>query len=74
LTTSAIERRTGVSRSTIYSYVRHGLIPEPQKTAGGRSLYSEDHVDLLQKIGELKRQGRPLAEIKRVLEHEVART
>jgi DNA-binding transcriptional MerR regulator len=57
LTTSALEKKTGVSRTTVYFYVRQGLLPEPQKTATGRSLYGEDHVTLLRKIGELKREG-----------------
>jgi DNA-binding transcriptional MerR regulator len=73
LTTAAIERKTGVSRSTLYFYIRQGLIPEPQKTAGGRSLYSQDHVDLIHRIGELKREGLSLADIKRALDPHVAK-
>lgn len=73
MTTAAVEKKTGISRSTIYFYIRQGLLPEPQKTPGGRSLYSDDHVDLLRRIGELKRAGRSLAEIKRALNDEVAR-
>ena len=73
MTTAAIERKTGVSRSTIYFYIRQGLLPEPQKTKGGRSLYGEDHVDLLRRIGELKREGRSLPEIKERLTDHVVR-
>jgi DNA-binding transcriptional MerR regulator len=73
LTTAAVEKKTGVSRSTIYFYIRQGLLPEPQKTPGGRSLYSDDHVDLLRKIGELKREGRSLPEIKQALSERVIR-
>ena len=72
LTTSALEKKTGVSRTTIYFYIRQGLLPAPQRTATGRSLYSEDHVRLLRKIGELKRAGHSLADIKRTLEKELA--
>ena len=71
LTTAAIERKTGVSRSTLYFYIRQGLLPEPQKTPGGRSLYSEDHVEILRRIGELKREGRSLPEIKKALTERV---
>jgi DNA-binding transcriptional MerR regulator len=74
LTTSALEKKSGVSRTTIYFYVRQGLLPEPQKTATGRSLYDEDHVRLLSKIGDLKREGYSLSEIKRAMEKDVART
>jgi DNA-binding transcriptional MerR regulator len=74
LTTSALVKRTGVSRTTIYFYVRQGLLPAPQTTATGRSLYDEDHVSLLRKIGELKREGHSLSQIKRAMEKDVART
>jgi DNA-binding transcriptional MerR regulator len=73
LTTSALEKRTGVSRTTIYFYIRRGLLPAPQRTPTGRSLYSEDHVTLLRKIGELKRDGRSLEDIKRALENDLVR-
>ena len=71
LTTAALEKKTGVSRTTIYFYIRQGLLPVPQSTATGRSLYSEGHVRLLRKIGELKRGGRSLSEIKLTLEKEL---
>jgi len=73
LTTAAVEKKTGVSRSTIYFYVRQGLLPEPQKTPGGRSLYTEDHVELLRRIAELKREGRSLSAIKKALSEHVTR-
>ncbi len=60
-------------RSTVHFYIRQGLLPQPAKTAASRSLYSEDHVQILEKIGELKRAGRSLAEMKRELEHELDR-
>jgi len=72
-TISALERETGVARSTIHFYIREGLLPQPQKTAASRSLYSEDHVILLRKIGELKKDGLSLAEIRDVLRRDVAR-
>jgi DNA-binding transcriptional MerR regulator len=72
LTISALERETGVPRSTIHFYVREGLLPAPQKTAASRALYSEDHVRLLHQITELKSAGRSLAEIKAELEAELS--
>lgn len=73
LTISALERATGVARSTIHYYIREGLLPQPAKTAASRSLYSEDHVQLLKRIGELKGSGRSLAEIKDELEQTLSR-
>ena len=54
MTIAALEQATGVARSTIHFYIREGLLPQPAKTAASRSLYSEDHVRLLGRIGELK--------------------
>jgi DNA-binding transcriptional MerR regulator len=71
LTTSALEKRTGVPRTTIYFYIRQGLLPEPQRTATGRSLFAEHHVDLLWKIGELKHRGYSLPEIRAALDKEL---
>lgn len=51
-------------RTTIHYYLREGLLPQPQKTAGTRSLYSEEHVELLRRIAEAKATGRSLPEIR----------
>ena len=66
---SALEKATGVPRSTIHFYIREGLLPRPAKTAASRSLYSEDHVQMLERVSELKGNGRSLAEIRQELEH-----
>ncbi len=65
--------RTGLSRSAIHYYLREGLIPQPQKTAVNRSLYTGDHARLLGKIAEMKGRGESLARIKAELREEVAR-
>ncbi|MFH0915463.1 MAG: MerR family transcriptional regulator [bacterium] len=71
LTIANLERVTGVPRTTIHYYLRLGLLPRPQKTATSRSLYTDDHVKILEAIGELKRAGHSLVEIERELEHRV---
>lgn len=73
MTTAALEKKTGVSRTTIYFYIRRGLLPAPHRTATGRSLYGEEHVAMLREIARLKDEGRPLAEIKKALEEELSR-
>lgn len=62
-----LELATGVPRTTIYFYLRQGLLPRPQKSAASRSLYTEDHVTLLRRVVELKKQGLSLAEIEQDL-------
>ena len=73
MTTSALEKRTGVPRTTIYFYVRQGLLPDPQRTATGRALFGEHHAEILWKISELKHRGYSLPEIKQALETELQR-
>ncbi len=65
-----LERVTGVPRTTIHYYLRQGLLPRPQKTAASRSLYTQEHVDILGKIAQLKREGRSLLEIGNELQPE----
>jgi AcrR family transcriptional regulator len=72
LTIRDLERGSGVPRSTIYYYVREGLLPIAQKAAASRAVYSETHLELLGQISELKREGRSLDEIRDHLAPSVA--
>ena len=64
LTISELERATSTPRSTIYYYVRDGLLPAAQKAAASRAVYSDVHVEALREIRRLKRDGVPLDEIR----------
>jgi DNA-binding transcriptional MerR regulator len=66
-----LEKVSGVPRTTIHYYLRQGLLPRPQKTAASRSLYTEDHVRILQKIAQLKRAGLSIIEIENELQPRV---
>ena len=68
LTISELERATGVPRTTIHYYIRHGLLPQPQKTADTRSLYSGGYVTLLARIQEGKARGLSLSDLRAELE------
>ena len=72
LTITALEEASGVPRSTIYYYVREGLLPTAQKAAASRAIYTEAHVELLREIGRLKDEGRPLRVIKQRIASMVA--
>ena len=61
-------------RSTIHYYARLGLLPPAQKTAASRSLYGQAHLEILQRILELKKAGRSLLEIRDVIEPDLRRT
>ena len=71
LTIGDLERLSGVPRSTIYYYVRAGLLPPAQKSSPTRALYTDDHLELLQEIGRLKQQGLDLNAIRDELRHRV---
>jgi DNA-binding transcriptional MerR regulator len=66
-----LERVTGVPRTTIHFYLRQGLLPRPQKTAASRSLYTNEHIEILRKIADLKQQGLSLTEMERELQPSV---
>ena len=76
LTITELEAATSTPRSTIYFYVREGLLPEAQKAAASRALYSDTHVALLTEIRRLKTAGAGLetirASIRPLLEDKVA--
>ena len=72
LTISELERASGVPRSTIYFYVREGLLPTAQKSAASRAVYAESHLELLREIGRLRQSGLSLAAIKERLAPQVA--
>lgn len=61
---SDLERVTGVPRTTIYFYVRSGLLPVAQKKAASRAVYSDEHVELLALITRLKKEGLSLQAIR----------
>ena len=64
LSISELERLTSTPRSTIYYYVRDGLLPAAQKAAASRAVYSDVHVEALREIRTLKQDGVPLDEIR----------
>ena len=57
LTISELETESGTARSTIYFYVRAGLLPPAQKASPTRAIYTDDHVELLEEIRRLKAEG-----------------
>ena len=71
LTIGELEQESGVSRPTIYYYVRTGLLPPAQKASPSRALYSEDHLELLREIEALRQLGLRRSAIKSRLEERV---
>jgi len=59
----------GVHPQTLRIYERKGLL-EPARTEGGSRRYSDDDIELLQRIQHLTEQGLNLAGVRRVLDLE----
>ncbi|HET98628.1 MAG TPA: MerR family transcriptional regulator [Desulfurivibrio alkaliphilus] len=65
---------TGVSRATLNNYIALGLLPRPTvKHPGGDAkaprlgYFDHSAVELIRQVGELKRQGRSMAEIRQLI-------
>jgi AcrR family transcriptional regulator len=71
LTIGELETESGVSRSTIYYYVRAGLLPPAQKSSPTRALYTDDHVELLEEVRRLKQDGLDIKAIREQLRQRV---
>jgi len=71
LTIGELEAESGTARSTIYYYVRAGLLPPAQKSSPTRALYTDDHVELLEEIHRLKQEGLDIKAIRGQLQHRV---
>lgn len=58
-------KKSGVPRTTIHFYLRHGLLPPPQKTGRTMAYYDDSHLHRLQTIKRLKKGSRmPIALLK----------
>ena len=66
---SVAARMASMEIQNLRVYERRGLL-EPDRTAGGTRLYSQDDVDRLVRIGELLGEGLNLAGIAHVLDLE----
>ena len=71
LTIGELETESGTARSTIYYYVRTGLLPPAQKSSPTRALYTDDHVGLLDEIRRLKLDGLNIKAIREQLQPRV---
>lgn len=68
LKVSDLERIAGISRSSIHSYIKKGLLSEPLRTGKTMAYYNEIHLEELEEIDRLKNKGYPLSFIKQILD------
>jgi DNA-binding transcriptional MerR regulator len=66
-----LEHRTGVNRETIRVFLRHGLIPEPDRPKPNVAHYRESHVRAILAVRDLQRNSSlTLKQIKEALQGE----
>lgn len=69
LTIEAVCEKTGISRSTVYQYLRNGLLHAPVKIAPKQLRYNQSHLQRLGKIRHMREKEKlPLKKIKEVLQ------
>jgi MerR family copper efflux transcriptional regulator len=74
MTIGRVASALGLSIDTIRFYERQGLIAPPRRNFSGYRNYSEDVIDRLHFIGDAKRLGFTLKEIKELLSQGVKST
>jgi DNA-binding transcriptional MerR regulator len=74
MTIGRIASAAGVSIDTLRFYERQGLLAKPRRSYSGYRNYSDDVLDRLRFIGDAKRLGFTLKEIKELLSQGVKST
>lgn len=59
-----LARYSGFSVSTLYDYLRSGLLPNPEKQSPTKSFFTQKHMDRLEEIRWLKQQGFSMTHIR----------
>lgn len=60
--------RTGAQKETVHFYLREGILPPPRPIGPRRSLYDDNHVELIELVRRLQRDpGLPLQTIKKMV-------
>ena len=62
-----VMRYSGLTRQTIHNYTMFGLLTEAERTESGHRLYGEGVFSRIEEINKLRRLGKSLKEIRRLL-------
>lgn len=71
-TIGEVALQMGISTATIRYYDEQGLLPFVQRDAGGRRVFGEDAIQLLETIQSLKITGMSIADMKTYVEWIIA--
>ena len=64
-----VARHLDLDADTLRFFERQGVVPRPGRDAGGRRVYSEQDVHLLEVLLHLRDTGMPLSQIAQFTEH-----
>ena len=67
LSRGALASRSGVNSETIRYYEKIGLMPDPNRSAGGHRIYEREHVKRLSFIRRTRELGFTLREVRGLL-------
>jgi len=67
LTIGKASEQSGVNIETIRYYEREGIVPKPERSAGGRRLYSSDEIAKLRFVRRCRDLGFPISIIQTFL-------
>lgn len=67
LSRGALASRSGVNSETIRYYEKIGLMPDPNRSAGGHRIYEREHVKRLSFIRRTRELGFTLKEVRGLL-------
>jgi adenylate cyclase len=79
ITSKIILDKTGISRATLNNYIKLGILPKPIVKKGGPELkgvkqigyFTADVIERINMVKRLKREGRSMAEITRLMNLEI---
>jgi len=71
---SELSSCTKISVDTIRNYARKRLLPAPIKTGKTMAYYTAEHINYLNEIRQLRKEGRSLDEIKQILDKKLRDT
>ncbi len=67
LTIGKVSRETGCNIETIRFYEREGILPSPQRTAGGHRIYNQSLVERIVFVRRCRELGFSMLEIRQLL-------
>ena len=62
-----VSERSGLTRKALRLYETHGILPAPRRGPSGYRLYPADVLGLLTFVGQARRLGLSLAEIREIV-------